>query len=70
MDFRVGCGLPDGTRLDGGSMIDTDSARYAVEARLRSFDLATSLPYLQVLFQSEIRARQAGLRLSGKAELR
>ena len=50
MDVRIGFALPDGTRMDGGSMIDTDSALYAVDARLRSFDLATSLPYLQDFF--------------------
>lgn len=52
MDFVVGLGLPDGTRLDGGFTIDTDSARYAVEAHLRDFDLAGSLPYLQDFFQA------------------
>ncbi|MBX2978607.1 MAG: DUF748 domain-containing protein [Flavobacteriales bacterium] len=50
MDFVVGLGLTDGTRLDGGFTIDTDSARYAVEAHLRDLDLASSLPYLQDFF--------------------
>ena len=52
MDFLVGLGLTDGTRLDGGFTIDTDSARYGVEAHLRDFDLASSLPYLQDFFQA------------------
>jgi hypothetical protein len=52
MDFLVGFGLPDGTRVDGGFMIDTEMALYAVDARLRSFDLATSLPYLQDFFDA------------------
>ncbi|MEX1132593.1 MAG: DUF748 domain-containing protein [Flavobacteriales bacterium] len=52
MDFLVGLGLMDGTRLDGSFMIDTDLARYAVEAHLRDFDLAMSLPYLQDFFQA------------------
>lgn len=52
MDFVVGLGLADGTRLDGGFTIDTDSARYAVDAHLRDFDLASSLPYLQDFFEA------------------
>lgn len=52
MGFTVGCGMPDGTRLDGGFMIDTDSALYAVDARLREFDLTGSLPYLQDFFDA------------------
>ncbi|MCW5899774.1 MAG: DUF748 domain-containing protein [Flavobacteriales bacterium] len=52
MEFRVGLGLEDGTRLDGGFMIDTDVERYAVEAHLRQFDLARSLPYLQDFFEA------------------
>ena len=52
MDFIVGMGMLDGTRLDGGFMIDTDSAFYAVDARLRKFELAGSLPYLQDFFQA------------------
>ena len=52
MGFTVGCGMPDGTRLDGGFMIDTDSALYAVDARLREFDLTGTLPYLQDFFDA------------------
>lgn len=52
MDFLVGLGLGNGTRLDGSFMIDTDLARYAVDAHLRDFDLAMSLPYLQDFFQA------------------
>jgi len=52
MEFIVGMGMPDGTRMDGGFMIDTDSAFYAVDARLRGFELAGSLPYLQDFFQA------------------
>lgn len=52
MDFELGLGLPNGTRLDGSFMIDTEQARYAVDAHLRQFDLAMSLPYLQDFFQA------------------
>jgi hypothetical protein len=52
MDFLVGVGMPGGTRLDGGFMIDTDSTLYAVDAHLREFDLAMALPYLQDFFDA------------------
>lgn len=52
MDFTVGMGMPDGTRLDGGFMVDTDSSLYAVDALLRDFDLSGSLPYLQDFFDA------------------
>ncbi len=52
MDFLLGLGLANGTRLDGSFMIDTDLGRYAVDAHLRRFDLAMSLPYLQDFFQA------------------
>jgi hypothetical protein len=82
MDFIVGMGMPDGTRLDGGFVIDT--AFYAVDARLREFDLAGSLPYLQDFFQAghlagkldmDLHVRQSyadssDLALSARMELR
>lgn len=50
MDFRLGMGLPNGTRLEAEFMIDTDQERYGVDARLRDLDLGISLPYLQDFF--------------------
>ncbi|HRH69055.1 MAG TPA: DUF748 domain-containing protein [Flavobacteriales bacterium] len=50
MDFGLGFDLDAGGRMDGGFMIDTERSQYGIDAQLRSFDLAQTLPYLQDFF--------------------
>lgn len=50
MDFGLGFELNEGGRMDGGFMIDTEKSQYGIDAQLRSFDLAQTLPYLQDFF--------------------
>ncbi len=50
MEFGLGFDLNDGGRMDGGFMIDTEKSQYGIDAQLRSFDLAQTLPYLQDFF--------------------
>ncbi len=64
MDFTVGLGLPEGTRLDGAFMIDTDQELYAVHARLRDLLLAGSLPYLRDFFDAGVLAGALDLDLN------
>jgi hypothetical protein len=53
MDFALGFDLEAGGRMDGGFMIDTEQARYGIEAHLRTFDLAQLTPYLKDFFECQ-----------------